>query len=396
MMPAMPAMPAIPAIPAIPAHDQEPLTATRTRGSAIQGLALLTSACCLVMAPGVAAQKQPKPKKEEITQTLQLPKELPGAVIGETRRLTFHVTPLSARGLLSAQVRDALKALTRETGGNPVLKIRAFVAGSGDLRRVRDLVSEVFTASRQPLPALSLIRAGGLPLEGAQVVLEAIAGGKKEVSPHGLVLLSAPVATSENPLDPVAPLAAQSLDRLKRAIKTAGSESADVLRVTCFLSSLENLGATRKLVEADYPRAAIDYVQTQRSPSRALAACEAVARLTWNTGTRVHFQPEDGEPLAALVAAQHVVVTGTQVSYGFQEANSRLAFARLQKVLEAAGVSGRDVAFAHYYPLADPLATQVRKLRSEFFATSAGSLVLFEGLPGMDAGFAVDVIAVKD
>jgi enamine deaminase RidA (YjgF/YER057c/UK114 family) len=359
-------------------------------------LALLASACCLIVAPELAGQRKTKPKKDEITQTLQLPQDLPGAVIGETRRLTFHVTPLSARGLLSAQVRDALKTLTRETRGNPVLKIRAFVAGSGDLRRVRDLVSEVFTDRRQSLPALSLIRAGGLPLEGAQVVLEAIAAGKKEVSPQGLVFLSAPIATSDNPLDPVAPLAAQSLDSLKRTIKTAGSESSDVVRVTCFLSSLENLAATRKLVEADYPRAALNYVQTQRSPSRALAACEAVARLRWNTGKRVHFQPETGEPLAALVAAQRVVLTGTQVSYGFQEANSRLAFGRLLKVLEATGVSGRDVAFAHYYPLADILAAQVRKLRTEFFTASAGSLVLFEGLPGMDAGFAVDVVAVKD
>jgi enamine deaminase RidA (YjgF/YER057c/UK114 family) len=183
---------------------------------------------------------------------------------------------------------------------------------------------------------------------------------------------------------------------LKRAIKTAGSEPSDVVRVTCFLSSLENLPATRKLVEADYPRAARNYVQTQRSPSRALAACEAVARLRGNTGKLVSFQPEQGEPLAALVAAQHVVLTGTQVSYGYQEANSRLAFGRLQKVLEATGVSGRDVAFAHYYPLADILAAQVRQLRGEFFAASAGSLVLFEGLPGMDAGFAVDVVAVKD
>jgi enamine deaminase RidA (YjgF/YER057c/UK114 family) len=293
-------------------------------------------------------------------------------------------------------VRDALKTLTRETGGDPVLKIRAFVAGSGDLRRVRDLVSETFTERHLPLPALSLIQSGGLPLEGAQVVLEAIAAGKKEVNPQGLVFLSAPVAASENPLDPVAPLVAQSLDRLKRAIQTAGSESSDVLRVTCFLSSLENLAATRKQVEAEYPRAALNYVQTQRLPTHALAACEAVARLRRDTGKRVSFQPEEGEPLAALVAAQHVVLTGTQVSYGYQEANSRLAFERLQKVLEGAGVSGRDVAFAHYYPLADILATQVRKLRSEFFAASAGSLVLFEGLPGMDAGFAVDVVAVKD
>src|ERR1017187_3481683 len=287
-----------------PAHAPAPVTAKRTRRSIAKALALVASAGCLILAGKLAAQKKPKPAKEEITQTLQLPKELPGAVTGETRRLTFHVTPLSAHGLLSAQVRDALKALTHETGGNPVLKIRAFAAGTGDLRRVRDLVSEVFTLRTLPLPALSLIQAGGLPLEGAQVVLEAIAAGKKEVSPHGLVFFSALVAASDNPLDPVAPLAAQSLDRLKRAIKTAGSEPSDVVRVTCFLSSLENVAAIRKLVEADYPRAALNYVQTQRSPGRAIAACEAVARLRWNTGKRVSFQPEEGEPLAALVSAR--------------------------------------------------------------------------------------------
>jgi enamine deaminase RidA (YjgF/YER057c/UK114 family) len=261
---------------------------------------------------------------------------------------------------------------------------------------VRDLVSEVFNDRHLPLPALSLIQSGGLPLEGAQVVLEGIAAAKKEVNPQGLVFLSAPVATSENPLDPVAPLAAKSLEGLKEALSSAGSEPADVVRVTCFLSSLDNLAATRKLVEADYARAALNYVQTQRLPSRAVAACEAVARLRRDTGTRVEFEPKEGEPRAALVAANHVVLTGTQVSYGYQEANSRLALERLQKALEASGVTGRDVAFAHYYPLAEPIAAQVRRLRASFFGNPAGSLVLFEGLPGMDAGFAVDVVAVKD
>ena len=41
-----------------------------------------------------------------------------------------------------------------------MLKIRAFVAGSGDVRRVRDLVSEEFTERKPPLPALTLLRAG--------------------------------------------------------------------------------------------------------------------------------------------------------------------------------------------------------------------------------------------
>ena len=79
------------------------------------------------------------------------------------------------------------------------------------------------------------------------------------------------------------------------------------------------------------------------------------------------------------MAAKHVVLTGTQVSYGYQEANSRLAFERLQKALEASGVSGRDVAFAHYYPLAEPIAAQVRKLRGGFFAHSAGSWCCSKG-----------------
>ena len=187
---------------------------------------------------------QRKKKDEDVTQTLQLPKELPSSVAGDTRRLTFYVTPLSGKGLLTPQIHEALKALSHQAGSDTVLKIRAFVAGSGDVRRVRDLVSEVFTDRKQPLPALTLVRlSGGLPMEGAQVVLEAVAASRKEVNPHGLALISAQVATSENPLDPVAPLTANSAARrrdragwragpaerarLRRAPAAAGRRVAD-------------------------------------------------------------------------------------------------------------------------------------------------------------------------
>jgi len=364
-------------------------------------LAAFVSLAVIVALP--AADK--KKKKEEETQTLQIPKELPNAVAGETRRLTFHVTPLSSKGLLSAQIREALKALMRETAGGQVLKIRAFTAGTGDLRRVRDLVSEVFTDRKQSLPVLSLIQSGGLPLEGAQVVLEAIVAAKKEVNPLGLVFLSATPAVSGNPLDPVPPLAAKSLDGLRQEVKAAGSEPADVVRITCFLTSLENLAATRQLVEAEYPHAAANYVQTQRAPNQAVAACEAVTRLKWNTGMRLLLknmegaQPDSGESQMALVGARQVVLTGTQVSFGYQEQDSRLALGRLQKVLESMGASPSDVAFAHYYPLSLGMANQVRKLRTSLFNgphPPAGTTLVFEGLPSMDAGFAVDVVAVKE
>jgi len=361
---------------------------------------LVRVAAVLCIASLLLAAPQRSKKKEEQTQTLQVPKELPSAVVGDTRRLTFHVTPLSGKGLLSQQVRDALKAVGRDSNGATVLKIRAFVAGSGDLRRVRDLVSESFADRRQPLPALSLVQSGGLPLDGAQVIFEYIAAAKKEVNPQGLVFLSAQAAYSESPTDPVAPLTTQSLTRLREAVKAAGSEAADVVRVTCFVSSLENLAATRQQVEAEYPRAVSNFVQTERAPSRGMSACEAVARLRWNTGKALHFvpspRPDDEMPLAALVAAPQVVLTGSQVSFGYEEKDARLAFDRLKRAVEQAGGAIGDVAFAHYYPLALRIAAQVRKVRAEVFGNApAGSSLIFESLPSMDAGFAVDVIALK-
>lgn len=363
----------------------------------------IAALACIVAV--VAAPAQKKPKKEEETQVLQVPRDLPSAVTGDPRRFTFHVTPLSAKGLLSQQIRDALKALDRSTGSDTVLKIRAFTAGSGDLRRVRDLVSEVFTERKRPLPSLTLIQSGGLPLEGAQVVLESISSSRKDVNPHGLVFLSARPAAAGPATDPVAPLTEKSLVSLRASLRAAGSDAADMLRVTCFLSSLDNIAASRKLVESEYPRAALNFVQTQRVPFEAMAACEGVARLRSASSARLQLKnveassADAGVSHLAMVNAPNVVLTGSQVSFGYEERNSRLAFDRLVKVLEQSGSSVRNVAYAQYYPLSQGLANQVIRIRGEVFAAApppAGGLVFFEGLPSMDAGFAVDAVAVKD
>jgi enamine deaminase RidA (YjgF/YER057c/UK114 family) len=345
-----------------------------------------------------------KKKKEDETQTLQLPKDLPNAVTGETRRLVFLVTPLSAKGRLSQQVRDALKALDHQAESNTVLKIRAFVAGSADLRRVRDLVSDSFNDRRKPLPALSLIQAGGLPLEGAQVVFEAVTESRKDLQ-TGLAFLSSQPAFSDNPLAPLEPLAQTAVAGLRQAVQASGAAPTDVLRVTCFLSSLEGLDATRKLVDSEYPKAARNYIQTQRAPARAGVACEAVAALRGQSSGRLKMLSPDGlrsqsgaSPVA-LVGTPRVILTGTQMSFGYEEKDAHLAFERLAKALEETGSSTGDIAFAHVYPLSQKIADQVVKLRAAFFDMAhppAGSLLLFEGLSSVDAGFAIDVVAVKD
>src|SRR5689334_9585559 len=85
--------------------------------------------------------KPPKKEKEPETQTLPLPPEPPSAVIAETGKLAFHVSPLSGKGLLTQQVHDALKALDRAGNGATLVKLRAFVAGTGDMRRVATIVA---------------------------------------------------------------------------------------------------------------------------------------------------------------------------------------------------------------------------------------------------------------
>jgi len=346
-----------------------------------------------------------KKKKEEETQVLQLPKDPPSALTAETRRLVFHVTPLSAKGLLSQQTRDALRWLLRSTNGAAVVKVRAFVAGSGDLRRVRELVSETFTEHRLALPVLSVVQVGALPLEGAQVVMESTAVARKEVNDFGLVYISGQGASAGGPLDPVLPLAEQSLARLGTAVKAAGSEPADVARVTCFLSSLNQFAEVRHLVETRYSGAALNFVQVQRAPARAVAECEAVARLRWNTGSAIHMLNPEGLAQSpqlsqiALIGAPRVILTSSQEAFGFQDADARLAFERLQKSLASEGGSMRGVAFASLYPLSSSISEQVRKIRGEFYDRArppAGTMLPFQGLPSMDAGFAVDVVAAKE
>ena len=80
------------------------------------------------------AQKEKK-EEEEITQTLEILPDPPAAVTAETSRLVYFISPLSAKGLLSQQVSDALKSLLKQARGATIVKLRAFVAGSGDVRR---------------------------------------------------------------------------------------------------------------------------------------------------------------------------------------------------------------------------------------------------------------------
>jgi enamine deaminase RidA (YjgF/YER057c/UK114 family) len=112
----------------------------------------------------------------------------------------------------------------------------------------------------------------------------------------------------------------------------------------------------------------------------------------------VLIEPEPGKySQAAFVAPGKIVLTGTQVGFRFQDEDVRLAFGRLGKALEGVGANFKSVAMTHIYPLSASTANRIRKIRFEFYDAAkppASTLLLFEGLPGLDAAFAIDIVAV--
>jgi enamine deaminase RidA (YjgF/YER057c/UK114 family) len=347
-------------------------------------------------------KKNKKPDQQPATQVLVVLKDPPGAAVGETNRLVFHVSPLTSKGLLSVQVHEALKTLLQDNRGAAIVKLRAFVAGSGDLRRVQTLVSEVFSERKLNIPALSTIQVGALPMDGAQVVIESIAedkkGDKKTANPNGLAFFSGQQTKDVN----------QSIAQLRTAMDSAGVSRENVLRTTCFLSSLEDISGSKTAIGTAFPSAAVNFVQQQRLGLDQVVECEAVGRLEKSPASSNENGPvtlvnppalaqNPNYSQIALVSASKIVFTGTQMAFGDQDKDVRLAFDRLRKVLEAQGVSYRDVFWSATYPLTKTMADRVRAIRFDYYARShppASTLLLFEGLPSLDATAAVEVAAV--
>jgi len=339
--------------------------------------------------------KKKKNKDDDMTQTLPPPKEPPTAVVADTDRLMFQVSPLSAKGLLSQQTRDAMKSLLRSNRGATVVKLRAFVAGSGDMRRIQDIAGEVFAAAHLNLPALSVVQAGALPLEGAQVVIESVGVEKKILNDNGVAFVSGQAGNS----------LAEALEQMKKTLASAGMDGSDVRRVTCFVSSLEANQNARALIEASFSEAAANYLQMQRGPVTPAAECEGVARLRQAPNQAVTYlnTPESAGAgtysQMVLVHAPKVVFTSTQLGFGSQESDVRLAFDRLQKALASLNANLGKLAMSHVYLTSMAIAEKVRAVRKTFYDAMnppASTLLPFEALPSLDASFGVDVVAVPE
>jgi enamine deaminase RidA (YjgF/YER057c/UK114 family) len=190
---------------------------------------------------------------------------------------------------------------------------------------------------------------------------------------------------------------------LKADLAAVGLEGKDVLRATCFVSSLEDYAEARRTVSTEFPRAVGNFVQPLRAPLHGLAQCEIVARIrsTVREAPRVAQgsaeAPAGGFSRTAMVRARRVVLSGSQIAFGFREEDARLAYQRLGKVLEENGSSLRQAAWLSIYALSAPMGEQARRIGSESLNREkppAGAMLVCEDLPALDASFAVDVVAI--
>jgi len=277
--------------------------------------------------------------------------DTPEVVEGVTSRLVFHTSPLSGKGLLSEQIRAALKALDKANGSAVFLKFRVFVAGTGDVRRFQSIVSEDFADKKLPLPAVTAVLVGALPGENTQVVIESISEEKKRtVNPAGLIFVSSQ----------------PSVAQLQGAMQSAG---AKLVRVSCFADTLARAEAARIAAAKAFPGAPGAFVQATRYGIGDKIQCEGVGRLPARKGAPLVERVPNG----VLARMPKLLFTAAQVVYGedgAKEANERLGEA----------VSG-EILMATHYSVA---------------GSGERSGVIIEGLSSQDASAAVEaVVAVK-
>ena len=199
----------------------------------------------------------------------------------------------------------------------------------------------------------------------------------------------------------MAPLIEKSFADLRTAHRAAGVESGDVIRVTCFLSSLADITEVRRMGAKEFPKAAANYVQLVRTPSRGIVECETVARLRSAPGEPLRMISPEGLAKSpnyshvAMLGPGKVAFSGMRLAAGLQDADARAVFAELDKALSKAGSSVRKVAMSSLYPTSTAASDLIRRIRFEFYDKGrppASTMLVFEGLP-KTASFAAAVVA---
>jgi hypothetical protein len=298
------------------------------------------------------------------------------ALVVDMDSLDFHISPLLKTGGLSAQIKQSLNDLLRNTHGETIVKLRAFVAGSGDARRVQAQVGDLFTEHHLPLPALTIIQVGALGQESAQVVIEAVVSTHKSVNPNGLAFF----------FDQRGKSLLKAVEQFKASAEAAKIPAGNILTCTCFAARIEDHAEALKQVKALFPKADLNLVQAVRDPLSNSARCEGVAQLS--------SMPKDPVVLlefahVTLVHSPQLIFTGLQLSFGNYLDDAEQAFKRLARAAAALQPVETPVQ-VDGFALDASAAAALRKTIS--LAPGTFSIHGVEGLPSVDASAGIEAV----
>src|SRR5579875_562882 len=339
-------------------------------------------AAVVLLALGVLALGAQRKKNEELkAQVLPLPPELPLALAADTGELDFHISPLLRTGGLAVQIRQSLNELIRDTHGETIIKLRGFVAGAGDARRVQAEVTQIFTEHKLPLPVLSILQVGALGDQAAQVVIEAVVSTHKTVNPYGLAFLAGQMGPSLN----------EALEHLKASARTAGVEPDRVLTCTCFTSRIEDSAVTRGTLQALFPKSQINVVEALRDPANDASTCQAVGQLAGSSQAGPVVWLKNSR--TTLVTSHRLVFTGLQLTFGAYLDDAHEAFVRLQRAASALQPVEAPVE-VNAFSLDASAGSALRKSTS--VPPSVFTVQTIEGLPSIDASAGIEAVMAPD
>jgi enamine deaminase RidA (YjgF/YER057c/UK114 family) len=332
-----------------------------------------------ISAWGAHKKKNEEPKP----QVLPLPKELPRALAVDTGVLSFHTTPLLKTGHLSAQIRETISNVIRDSRGATIVKLRAFVAGAGDSRRVHDVVGDMFSEKKLSLPVLTIVQVGGLGDEAAAVVMETVTAERKQVNPNGLVFIG---GESDNSL-------AGSLSKISEKSRTAGLAASDIVSVTCYAARLSDYLGMRESIATAFPHAALNVVQAVRDPLDSRNTCEAIGRIPAGPPQPANAIPPGSR--ISRVTAQQIVFTGLQLSFGTFLDDADSALTRLSRDAEAVHADLRSAVLVDAFSLNPAASAALQKTLGKYnLPPSAVTVQLVEGLPSLDAALGMEAVLV--
>ena len=361
------------------------------RSSAARALACQWTLAAVVLSARLAGMPAPRPipsgsghqkrNEDPKSQVTPLPRQLPMALRADTNSLDFHLSPLLKSDGLEAQIRQSLNQLIKDTRGETIIKLRAFVAGAGDARRVGAEATQIFTDHKLPLPVLAVMQVGALGEEAAKVVIEAVVSTHRTVNGNGLAFFSGQSGTS-------LPLA---FDRLRSAMSAAAVSNGNTLSVTCFTSRIENHEQSRREAQSAFPKATVNLVQAVRDPQSDESTCESVAQIS---------RPSTDGPLvlirdsrAALVTAPQLVFTGLQLSFGSFLDDAHEAFFRLERAASSTAAVQSPVE-VNVFSVEASGGSALRKMTA--VPPSTFTVQTIEGLPAVDASAGLEAILAPD